>query len=691
MGHVRSYTIGDAYSRFRRARGDAILFSLGFDAFGLPSEVGALNNKEAPWAWVERCANAMRAQFDSLGYSFDWKRSFITCDEQIYQWTQWLFLTLLENGLIYRDVAQVEWCENCQTTLAAAQVLDGDCWRCQQRVTFRTLPQWFLRLTDYIDENDRRLGELTRWNRVAVGSQVRAVGGVRGVELRTISSDGDALTVFTPHRGLVGAATMILVSPQHPHSRRWMDDPSPGATVEDLARMSWRRVEHQVDTALVMDTGQVAKIDGTDIELPILISPTVDVRCGVSAIFGIPSKEPIDAQIASMLDLPERDEPIIEIPAELMKDAVRHRGRDFSISRRRVWGTPIPLVKCDLCGTQPVPIDSLPVRLPDIGPVQIGGSLADYPDFYRCSCPKCGGDAHRETETLDCHFDGMWFWMVSCVPPRDRKETLFAHSEVSRWLPATNVVWGADGGDMILDIRTLTKALRDLGHITHMQGEPFRGMLMHEMVRIDGHKMSKHIGNTVEPEALVDEFGADAIRLAVLFAAAPASTFSWRRDLPVYLRKVLERIWLIGQMYLSVEPKQERAGDAPPDPRRNRLAVWCKAGHRRITEDYEELALHKVVRNVILLLERIEQFERMAMDRPTGVDVHDELAICDALLLLLRMLAPAAPHIAEELWSRSGQRGMIAELRWPEAISRCGEMTFASVSDPSSSMFRPAP
>ena len=670
IGHVRSYTISDAHARYRRARGESVLFTLGFDAFGLPSELGAIKNREAPRRWVRRCEAKMRRQFDRLGYSFDWSRTFVTCDPSVYKWTQWLFLKLLAHDLVYRATGVVDWCEQCETVVANMQIEEGRCWRCHEPVQLRSMAQWFLRVEAFSEENNRLVNTLEGWNKLARGTQRHVSGEVHGAELNAYGPDGASLGVFTAHPENVNAADMVLISPNHPEAERWAETCAAPSEIAQLGSAAWRQVVDEAQTLPCVDTGLRVRLADTDIWLPLVFSASVDPRCGPSAMLGTSAIDPIDATIAHTLGL-SSEARTEEIPRSALRPARRSSIRDFAISRQRSWGTPIPVVVCEDCGRIPLPLSSLPLLLPDMVAGEEDYGLAANPSFYECECPQCGAGARRETDTLDCHFDGMWFWLVPCISAAERDASMFDDEELGRWLPVEQVIWGADGGSMIYDIRILAKALRDIGYIVHAEGEPYKNVLMHEMVRADGRKMSKHLNNAVSPERLVAQYGADAVRLAVLMAAAPARTFSWDTGLLRHTRGFIERLWLFGTMYLH-EDLSPAAPGGPEDPLRRRLAGWCATARGRITEDLERLEPHRAVQNAIFLLKRIEDFESKAIARRKALALEDEAALSRAVELLVRLIAPMSPHVAEELWTLTGSQKLLAEMPWPAEVELRG-------------------
>jgi len=672
MGHVRDYSIGDAYARFRRARGDAVLFGFGFDAFGLPAEMAAIDRGVRPADWVERCGERMLAQMKRLGFSFDYDRAFYSSDESQYRWSQWLFLTLLEAGLIYLDDATVDWCDTCQTTLAALQVEDGRCWRCHNPVRLIRRPTWFLRVTPYLEENDRNLERLADWDELSLKTQRYILGRTDGVEVELEAPEGDTVTAFTPHADAAGAASFVLLSPRHPEIERWAVEPAVVEQLDELRSGGWERSARDAAAVPLIDTGRSLSRPGGG-ELPVLVSPLVDARYGPTAALGIPSVDEADEAIAARVPRLDAAPAVDAAPlGDRLRAARRYRAFDFSISRQRYWGTPIPVVHCPQCGVVPVPVEELPVRLPrDVEPTGQGNPLAERPDFVETSCPRCGGPARRETDTLDCHFDALWLWVPAAVPPAGRDTEMFSHPDLERWLPAERLVAGNDSGSFVFDQRVVTKALRDIGPFAFLgEGEPFAGCLFHEMVIADGRKMSKHLGNVVDPDALVAEHGADTVRLAILYAAGPAKTLNWNEGALRFASRFLRNVWEYTHDRLAVAAAAPEDAEAAAETAfiRERLDKWCESGVERITADFEQLQMHKAVRNVTRLFERIQDYEKRILQRRSQLGREDFDALLEALTLLARVLAPLAPHLAEQLLIDLGHGdGPELAAPWPQA------------------------
>jgi leucyl-tRNA synthetase len=695
IGHVRSYSLGDAYARFHRARGDQVLFNFGFDAFGLPAELGAIAGGVPPSEWVARCAEHMTGQLERLGFSFDWERTFLSSDPVMYRWSQWLFLTLLEAGLVYRGTGNVDWCDTCQTTLASIQVEDGLCWRCHNPVRLIERPAWYLRISAYVPENDVRLGELAdsgRWDEVALASQRFVLGRAEGVEVDLTAPDGATLTVFTPHADALADARFVLISPKHPQIDDWALDEQVRERLEELRSGGLQRSSRDAGAIALIDTGRTLPAPTGSGSLPVLISPGVDGRFGATAVFGIPEADKTDAVLAERLgdaDVPATPAQTDGSPgsttagiASAPRPAIRYKADDFSISRQRSWGTPIPIVYCETHGAVPLPKEQLPVLLPlDITPTGTGNPLAELREFVETTCPLCGGPAERETDTLDCHFDALWLWVPACVPPESREaslEEILALPDLRRWLPSERVVAGSDSGNFVFDQRIVTKALRDIGPLSFLaDGECFAGCLFHEMVISDGRKMSKHLGNVVDPDVLVARFGADTVRLAVLYAARPQKTLNWSESAVLRSHRFLTQVWEFTQSRLATaerlaDGEGEATGSPDGEPVRDtsehlrlKLAQWTEKGVEKITEDMESFEMHSAVRNVMRLFDRIKDFEKRVLARQDALSQADSEALLQALSLLAQLLGPFAPHMAEELWIALGNDESAVQTPWP--------------------------
>jgi leucyl-tRNA synthetase len=672
LGHARIYSVADAFVRFRRAQGDRILFSTGFDAFGLPSELEAIRRGITPAEWVAQCCESFRADFSALGVSFDWQRSFVTCEEQHYQWTQYLFLLLYEHDLIYRQERHVHWCDSCQTVLAQTQAEGGVCWRCEGETRFVALEQWFFRATRYAAENDDNLDALSGWDANALGAQRSLLSRVEGVEVDAVAPSGARMAVFAAEPQALAQAAFVAVSPNHPRLADWVGELGDSEALRDMRSIGWRSGD-RAGTVDVIDTGLSARVDGLARPLPVLVSPIVDARHGATASLGIPAADATDATVGEKAGIaaPAGD----AAPAAVAtRPARRYAITDFSVGRQRSWGAPIPIVYCPGCGIVPVPRDRLPVVLPkDLVIDGTGRPLAEDEAFVSTACPRCGGPARRETDTLDCHVDAFWTWLSISVPYADRRERMFDHPQTARWLPVTNVIRGTDGAGFVFDQRSFTKMLRDVGLLGHIaDGEPFTNQRMIGLVRFDGRKMSKHLRNTVELKQMLEQVGADTLRVAMLYAAAPKNDFHWTDEPIRYCAQFLSELWdwaaPRARRWEELEPELRERIDGG-DRRRRKLAQWCDMAHANATRAFDAIEMKHAVEQVIALFSKLREFERRAM-ADGALEPLDEAALLIALRHLLALLAPMAPHLAEELWALCGEQRMLATLPWPEPVPR---------------------
>ncbi len=515
------------------------------------------------------------------------------------------------------------------------------------------------------------------------------LGRVDGVELELTNDDGMRLTVFTPHVDALQEARFVLISPKHPQIDAWATHAAVREELEDLRSSGLDRSLRDAGAIGLIDTGHTLPAPGGG-SLPVLISPGVDGRFGATAVFGVPAVDRTDEVLAERLGILVSDarqgvpSPSPTADGKALP-AVRYKAEDFSISRQRSWGTPIPIVYCEAHGAVPVAKERLPVALPlDITPTGAGNPLADIDDFVKTTCPICGGPAVRETDTLDCHFDALWLWVPVCVPPDSREETLeriLALADLRHWLPSERVVAGSDSGNFVFDQRIVTKALRDIGPLAFLaDGECFAGCLFHEMVISDGRKMSKHLGNVVDPDALVERYGADTVRLAVLYAARPQKTLNWSDSAVLRAHRFLTQVWEFSQSRLATAARLAAEGDgadagaigADGEPVRDmtehlrlKLRQWTEKAVEKTTEDMEALEIHSAVRNVMRLFDRIKDFEKRVLAREDALGRADSDALLDALATLAQLLGPLAPHVAEELWLALGNDERGAQTPWP--------------------------
>lgn len=643
MGHVRSYTIADVCARRARSQGNAVLWAMGFDAFGLPNEVAAIERQIPPRDWVASSRRQMTAQFERLGLSVDPDRCFVTSEPDYYRWTQWVFLRFLESGLVYRAEGVENWCDNCQCVLAALQVCDeGRCWRCNRKVRLACIPQWYLRFNPYADELERGLDRLEGWDDTVLAFQRTLLGRSDGAEVEVELPSGKSLTVFVAIPEAFDEATFIAMSPNHPELETLIPRSELNFNVQ--RRRSLSREERRTQHIEVTDPGIMISVPGLPNKLPVVVTPAVDIRFGGGASLGLPTHDASDAALADQLGFagPEQKHSVSEVT---LTPAVRYRLRDNSVSRQRSWGAPVPIIHCPDCGTIPVPDKDLPVELPeDLVPTGEGSALAVHPTFGQCVCPACGGEARRDTDTLDVHFDSIWMLVPFCVPTEDRDTRMFNHPDLERWLPVSQVVCGADQAGWWNNDRLFFKVMRDCGYLTHLDdGEPVRNLLMHEMVLSDGRKMSKSLGNAVDPDDVVRRWGADVVRLAVL-RVNPRKAFNWTDETLQECHGFLEDLW----RFVQTLPPAKSEALSVGDPARQKILQWKETASRKADQAYQRQAFHRVQKELRFFFGMIQRFARQHHITSVRGSRYIDIVV-DALTELVRQLEPLAPHIGAEL------------------------------------------
>jgi leucyl-tRNA synthetase len=643
MGHVRSYTIADACARRARSQGEAVLWAMGYDAFGLPNEIAAISHKTPPAAWVEDCRQRMSEQFERLGLSTDPARTFVSSEPDYYRWTQWAFLQFHHQGLVYRAEGVENWCDQCACVLAALQITDeGRCWRCDGPVRLSCVPQWYLRISPYAEELERGLDGLTGWDEAVIACQRSLFGRTDGAEIDLTLPSGAVLPAFLAHPDALCEVDFVALSPNHPDLGQIADRSQLDFEAQRRRSLSRReRSLHRID-AVTLDLTLSLFPGGPP--LPVVVTPAVDMRFGGGAALGTPSRDPVDAAIAEQLMIASAPEGVAARPIPV-RGASRYRLRDNSISRQRSWGAPVPMIHCDACGVVPVPEVALPVRLPeDIAPTGRGSALADHPSFADCLCPQCQGPARRDTDTLDVHVDSIWMLVPFCVPAPARDSQMFTHPDLQRWLPVSQVVCGADQAGWWMNDRLFFKVLRDRGYLLHLpDAEPVSHLLMHEMVLAGGRKMSKSLGNAVDPDELLARWGADVVRLAVL-KVNPRKAFNWTDEALEENRRFLTALWDM----VAALPKPSDLTEVAQDPGRRRLAAWRDAAARKAAQAYGRQAFHQVQKELKFLFELVCRF----VEKRGGagaLSAEDGAEVARALTALVEGLEPLAPHICAEL------------------------------------------
>jgi len=737
VGHGRNWLIGDAYCRYLIMRGCNVLNPMGYDAFGLPAENAAIEKGIHPKTWTYKNIETFRRQFRMWGVEFDWDREIATCEPEYYKWNQWLFIQFYKRGLAYRKDAWVNWCPDCDTVLANEQVVDGRCERCGSPVTKKKLTQWFFRITKYAQELLDDLEKLTHWPERVKVMQRNWIGRSEGALIRfPVDGRDDVIEVFTTRPDTIYGATFMVLAPEHP-------------LVEKLAAPERReRVMKYVERAIAegeqarrrADRAKTGEFTGTyainpanGAKIPIWVADYVLMEYGTGAIMAVPAHDQRDLDFARVFDLPvvpviqPEDEPLdgekmteaflergvmvnsgpfnglpsgpetIEKFIEYFEEkgfgkrAVSYRLRDWLISRQRYWGTPIPMIHCERCGIVPVPEEELPVLLPEVEFLGKKG-LAEIPEFYETTCPKCKGPARRDTDTMDTFVDSSWYYLRYISPHDDEK--IFDAELVNKWLPVDQYVGGIEHAILhLLYSRFFTKALRDMGLLSF--DEPFKrlftqGMITHKAYRCSEHgwihlkevpedercphcrrpliteqlAMSKSKKNVVPPDEIIERYGADTERLYTLFMGPPERDIEWTEEGIRGAFRYLNRLWTLVWDYQDVV-REAPAGEIHAealDPRERQLWQVLNAKIKAVTEDIETFHFNTAISALMELTN--ELYDYVAHYSGERERFHGPL-FKRAIETLILLISPITPFIAEELWRVVGHEDAVLEQSWP--------------------------
>ena len=711
MGHVRNYSIGDVVARFKRMQGCNVLHPMGWDAFGLPAENAAIKHKTHPAKWTFENIDYMRTQLKRLGYSYDWTRELATCHPEYYKWEQEFFLKLLEKDLVYRKKSPVNWCPSCHTVLANEQVEDGLCWRCDSVVVHKELSQWFLRITNYAEELLDFLPKLgSGWPDRVLTMQRHWIGKSHGMEIQfAIDGQDETITVFTTRQDTLFGATFMSLAPEHPLVDTLIKGKPEAAAVQAF-REKVDRMDSIVRTADDLEkegcfTGSYCINPVTGVKMPIFVANFVLMGYGTGAVMAVPAHDQRDFEFAKKYDLPlqvviqpegETLDPATMVEAysdpgyltasgefngmfnedakekiaasldaqDLGKKTVNYRLRDWNISRQRFWGAPIPIVYCPECGAVPLTPEDLPVELPrDITTREDGKSpLPDYDPFVKTTCPRCGKPARRETDTMDTFMESSWYF--ARYTDARRTESAFDPEAVKYWLPVDQYIGGIEHAILhLLYARFWVKVLRDLGYLTGVD-EPFKNLLTQGMVLKDGAKMSKSKGNVVDPNNLIEKYGADTTRLFCLFAAPPEKDLEWSDAGVEGAHRFLNRLWRLVDELLpllqatgpAIKVNGMDLNEAEKDLRRKEHETIAKA-----TMDIQNKFQFNTV--IAASMEMVNYIYKVK--EPFKASKNGPQLLSSAVSSVLTLLAPITPHICEELWETMGYPTHLSEQPWP--------------------------
>jgi len=706
MGHVRNYSIGDAISRYQRMLGKNVLQPMGWDAFGLPAENAAMQNKVPPARWTYSNIDYMREQLQRLGYAYDWSREVATCHKDYYKWEQWFFLKLFEKGLVYRKEAEVNWDPVDQTVLANEQVVDGKGWRSGAPVERRSIPQWFFKITDFAQELLDDLATLDGWPEKVRTMQQNWIGRSEGVNLDFTVADEDdpqlrTLSVYTTRPDTLMGVTYVAIAAQHPLAEKAATTNTELATfIEEQNKMKVAEADMATMEKLGMDTGLKAVHPITGDSVPIFVANFVLMSYGSGAVMAVPGHDQRDWEFATKYGLPIKqviesveDSQVCDLGKEAFvekgrlvnsgqfdgldfKDAfnaiadflgeqdkgertVNYRLRDWGVSRQRYWGAPIPMINCEHCGSVPVPMDDLPVLLPEDVEIDEGGSpLPRIKEFTDVNCPKCGSPARRETDTFDTFMESSWYYArYTC---KDQNEAML-DERANYWLPVDQYIGGIEHAILhLLYARFYHKLMRNEGLVN--SDEPFTNLLTQGMVLKDGAKMSKSKGNTVDPMSLIDTYGADTVRMFTLFASAPDQSLDWSDSGVEGSFRFLKRLWKIISSHKSVATGDFASSELNTEQKKLRLKTHQTL--QKVADDYGRRQMfNTAIAAVMELLNAVSKFSEQA-----DSDL-DQRVIQEALEFSVLMLAPVVPHFSHAAWQHLGYEEAIVDASWPEVDS----------------------
>ena len=708
MGHVRNYTIGDVVGRFLKMQGYNVIHPMGWDAFGMPAENAAIKANTHPAKWTYENIEYMRNQLKKLGFSYDWDRELATCDPEYYRWEQLFFIQMLEKGLAYKKKSFVNWCESCQTVLANEQVEAGLCWRCSNPVTQREMEQWFFKITAYADELLEYCDRLTGWPERVLTMQRNWIGRSEGAEIDfRVEGTDRKIRVFTTRQDTLFGATFMSLAPEHPMVEELVQGKEQAQKVREFIDKS-KRISREERVTGVLEkegvfTGSYCINPMTGDRMPIYVANFVLMEYGTGAVMAVPAHDQRDFEFAKKYDLPIKiviqpkdktitakelseafeDDGILVNSGEftgmesaeareaitralerkgLGKKTINYRLRDWGISRQRYWGAPIPVVYCEQCGIVPVPPEDLPVVLPlDVELLPSGASPLPFVEsFVNTTCPKCGSPAKRETDTMDTFVESSWYFDRFTCP--DYTEGPLDRNKTDYWLPVDQYIGGIEHAVLhLLYARFFTKVLRDLGYLNI--DEPFLNLLTQGMVIKDGAKMSKSKGNVVDPDEMIEQYGADTVRLFCLFAAPPEKDLEWSEQGVEGAARFLNRLWrLVFEHHNDVgkvkpwDGETEFSGDSGKLHRKTHQTI------KKVTEDIRDrFHFNTAISAVMELVNLIYQVKDNVIKEQNGL-----VALREAIESAIVLISPMVPHITEELWRVLGHKESIVLTSWPK-------------------------
>ncbi|MBQ5847277.1 MAG: leucine--tRNA ligase [Selenomonadaceae bacterium] len=706
MGHVRNYSIGDVLARYKTMEGFNVIHPMGFDAFGMPAENAAIKHGVKPSDWTYSNMDNMKRQQREMGLSYDWDRAVATCSPDYYRWTQWLFQLFYKRGLAYKKKAYVNWCETCGTVLANEQVIEGKCWRCDSDVVKKDLSQWFLKITDYADVLLKDLDLLKGWPERVKIMQENWIGRSEGLEFSLdVPELGEKIAAYTTRPDTVYGITFLALAAEHPLIERICQNNPKAEEIRAFCKKAQNQSEMERTSSESEKEGiftglyAINPFNGNKVE--IWVTNYVLAEYGTGAVIGVPSEDQRDWMFATKynlniiitlqpkdreLKLEEMTEAYVDKAGVLVNSAefsgmdikaamkgimdkaeaegfgkrrVNYRLRDWLISRQRYWGAPIPVIYCPDCGEQLVPEDQLPVMLPEDVKFEQGAvsPLAQSESFVNCTCPKCGKPARRETDTMDTFICSSWYYLRYTDPHNDKLP--FDKDKVNYWAPVDQYIGGIEHAILhLLYSRFFTKVLRDAGMVDF--SEPFTNLLTQGMVLKDGSKMSKSKGNVVSPEEIIAQYGADTARLFILFAAPVDRDLDWSDEGVAGASRFLKRVWRIMETFeAQIKAGQDEYDVGSLTEEEKELRRVLHTTIKKVTEDIRDRFMFNTA--ISSIMELVNAFYAFQNSETINGNLVREVSVA-----IIKLLAPFAPHITEELWSILIGEGSVHQQKWPE-------------------------
>ncbi|AJI57489.1 leucine--tRNA ligase [Francisella philomiragia] len=693
MGHVRNYTIGDVIARYQKMQGKNVLHPMGWDAFGLPAENAAIKHKKSPYEWTKSNIAYMRSQLDSLGFSFDWSREIATCDESYYKWEQWFFIQLYKKGLAYRKNSVVNWDPVDQTVLANEQVVDGRGWRSGALIEKKEIPQWFLKITDYADELLKDINQLDGWPEAVKTMQTNWIGKSKGLTVKfKIQNSDKEIEVFTTRPDTLMGVSYLGIAPEHPLAleeaktnsqlKSFIDECKRISTMEaDLATQEKKGFKTSIQA--------IHPISGETVD--VWVANFVLMGYGSGAVMSVPAHDQRDWEFAQKYNIalkqvikPSDNKSKLDLGKEAFTEkgilinsgefdglnfkfayqaikkylfdndkgyeTTNFRIHDWGISRQRYWGCPIPMIHCNDCGLVPEKEENLPVKLPtNVTLTEAGSPLKDIPDFLNVACPNCGKPATRETDTFDTFFESSWYYARYTCPTADK----MLSEEANYWLPVDKYIGGIEHAIMhLLYARFFHKLMRDQGLVT--SDEPFKNLLTQGMVLKDGAKMSKSKGNTVDPQELIDKYGADTVRLFSMFAAPPEQSLEWSDTGVDGANKFLRKVYNYAYTNKEILAKNITIDVTKLSKNDKKARYEIYANLKQAIFDFDKSQFNTVVSACMKILNTLNNYDNLS----------DSVKL-EGFSILLRILSPFTPHICHYLWQEIGLGEDILHTQFP--------------------------